>query len=359
MSEDLFSRFIRMFSRPGPVNVDLAREVSRHLAGEPQLLNPWASEELIELVRLAEYQISEAAPFSFPPASTVIPLGPREWGDAMVEEFAPVVEPFAVRFGEGTTAHPLGMLIPFGPVIAGAQLGTMTGVMSGRVIGACETGLPTGPSNRTLLVATVIEDLADQLPVDGRQVRMWAALYETAHRAVFSLPHLRDLFSTFNEDYASSLKLAPDSLMEQLGSIGNDPSAIFQMDLDVEGADLFDSSAAEPARQNLNAFLGMTGGMARWLVAKAGARLLPDIDTIASEREGALDLSDPAMQTGAIVTASSEAVACGEAFLDEVEGRFGPAAAQRIWQPDGFPTPDEVHDPVGWAARVLLDDPLW
>ncbi|MDE0602577.1 MAG: zinc-dependent metalloprotease [bacterium] len=359
MSEDLFTRLMRMFNQPGPVNLDLAREISRHLAGEAQLLNPWTSEELIELVRLAEYQVSEVAPFSFPPASTVIPLGPREWGDAMVEEFAPVVEPFAAQVGEGAAGQPWGMLIPLGPVIAGAQLGAMAGLMAGRVIGACETGLPTGLSNRTLLVATVIEDLADQLPVDGRQVRMWAALYETAHRAVFSLPHVADLFRTFNEDYASRLKLAPDSLMEQLGSIGNDPSAIFQLDLEDEGTDLFDSSAAGPARENLSAFLGMTGGMARWLVAEAGARLLPDLDTIASEREGTLDLSDPAAQTGAMVTASPEAIAAGEVFLAEVEERFGPAAAQRIWQPDGFPTPEEIYDPVGWAARVLLNDPLW
>lgn len=359
VSEDLFTRLMRMFSQPGPVNLDLAREVSRHLAGEPQLLNPWTSEELIELVRLAEYRVSEVAPFSFPPASTVIPLGPREWGDAMVEEFAPVVEPFAAQVGEGATGQPWGMLIPLGPVLAGAQLGAMAGLMSGRVIGACETGLPTGPSNRTLLVATVIEDLAEEISVDGRQVRMWAALYETAHRAVFSLPHVADLFRTFNEDYASSLKLAPESLMEQLGSLGNDPSAIFQLDLDAEGADLFDSSESGPARDNLNAFLGMTGGMSRWLVAKSGAGILPDLETISSERDGALDLAHPGIPAAAMVTASPEAVAAGEVFLAEVEERFGPSAAGRIWQPDGFPAPEEINDPVGWAARVLLDDPLW
>ena len=348
-----------MFSQPGPVNLDLAREISRHLAGEPQLLNPWTSEELIELVRLAEYQVSEVAPFSFPPASTVIPLGPREWGDAIVEEFAPVVEPFATRVGEDATGQPWGMLIPLGPVVAGAQLGAMAGMLARRVIGACETGIPTGPSNRTLLVATVIEDLADELSVDGRQVRMWAALYETAHRAVFSLPHVADLFRTFNEDYASNLKLAPDSLMEQLGSMGSDPSAIFQLDLEAEGADLFDSSASGPARENLNAFLGVTGGMSRRLIAKAGSQLLPDLDTISSAREDALDLSDPAIATGAMVTAPPEAIAAGEVFLAEIEERFGPSAAQRIWQPDGFPMPGEINDPVGWAARVLLDDPLW
>lgn len=359
MSEDLFTRLMRMFSQPGPVNLDLAREISRHLAGEPQLLNPWTSEELIELVRLAEYRISEVAPFSFPPASAVIPLGPREWGDAVVEEFAPFMEPFAAQVTDGATGQPWGMLAPLGPVMAGAQLGAFAGLMAGRVVGTCETGLPTGPSNRTLLVATVIEELADELSMDGRQVRMWSALYETAHRAVFSLPHIVDLFRAFNDDYASALKLAPESLMEQLGSMGSDPSALFQLDLDMEGADLFDSSAARPARESLRAFLGMTGGMSRWLVAGAGAGLLPDLEEIFSERDRALDLDGQAIQAGAMVTSSPGAIAEGEVFLAEVEERFGPSAAQRIWQPDGFPTPEEISDPVGWAARVLLDDPLW
>ena len=88
---------------------------------------------------------------------------------------------------------------------------------------------------------------------------MWAALYETAHRAVFSLPYVMDYFRTLNDDYAATVQLAPESLMEQLGSIGNDPSAIFQLDLDLESADVFDTSAATPALESLQAFLGLTG----------------------------------------------------------------------------------------------------
>ena len=347
-----------MFSQPGPVNLDLAREISRHLAGESQLVNPWTSEELIELVRLAEYRISEVAPFSFPPATAVMPLGPREWGDAVVEEFAPLVEPFAAQMRDSAAGQPWAMLAPLGPVMAGAQLGALAGLMAGRVIGTCETGLPAG-SGRTLLVATVIEDLADELSVDGRQIRMWAALYETAHRAVFSLPYVMDYFRTLNEDYAATVQLAPESLMEQLGSIGNDPSAIFQLDLDLESADVLDTSAATPALESLQAFLGLTGAMSRWLVAKAGTRLLPDLDEIFTERDRAADLGDSAKQTGALVTLTPGAVADGAVFLAEVEERFGAEASRRIWQPDGFPTPQEIIDPVGWAARVLLDDPLW
>lgn len=358
VSEDIFSRLMRMFSQPGPVNLDLAREVSRHLSGESVPLNPWTTEELVELVRLAEYQITQVAPFSFPPASAVIPMGPREWGDAMVEELASLVEPFAAQMKDSAQGQPLAMLAPLGPVLAGAQLGAWTGLMATRVIGSCETGLPAASSNRTLLVATVLEDLSDDLSVDGKQVRMWGALHETAHRAVFSLPHVMDSYRALNDAYAATVRLAPDSLMEQLGSI-TDPTALFELDPAIQEAGLFDSSAAGPAREDLEAFLGVTGGMARRLVEEAGARLLPDLDRILVERDLTLDLEEGAGQTAMMVTVSPEAIEDGMGFLAEVKERFGPEAAARIWQPEGFPKAAEVRDPVGWAARVLLDDPLW
>lgn len=347
-----------MFSQPGPVNLDLAREISRHLAGEPQLLNPWTTEELVELVRLAEYQIGEVAPFSFAPASAVAPLGAREWGDAMVEELAGLAEPFAAQMKDSAQGQPWAMLAPLGPVMAGAQLGAWTGLMAGRVVGSCETGIPAFSSNRTLLVAAVIEDLADDLSMEGRQVRMWAALYETAHRAVFSLPHVMDYYRVLNEEYASTVRLAPETLMEQLGSI-TDPSAILELDVEMQEAGLFDSSSAGPARDNLQAFLGVTSGMSRRLVNKAGTRLLPDLEGIFTERDLTLGLDDGAQQAAMMVTVSPEAIEDGTEFLTDIEERFGPSAAQRIWQPEGLPTAGEIIDPVGWAARVLLEDPFW
>ena len=358
VSEDLFSRLMRMFSQPGPVNLDLAREISRHLAGESQLLNPWTTEELVELVRLAEYRISETAPFNFPPASAVVPLGPREWGDAMVEELGQWAAPFAAQMRDSAQGQRWEMLAPLGPVMAGAQLGAWTGLMAGRVVASCETGLPAVSSNRTLLVATVIDDLADELSVDGRQVRLWAALYETAHRAVFSLPHVTDSYRTLNDNYAATVRLAPESLMGQLGSI-TDPSALFELDLDVHEAGLFDSSSAGPARENLQAFLGVTAAMSRRLVEKAGSGMLPDLHGIFSERDLNLRLEEGVNQAGMLVTVTEDDIERGKGFLVQVEERFGPMAAERVWQPDGLPTTREVEDPVGWAARVLLDDPPW
>ena len=43
-------------------------------------------------------------------------------------------------------------------------------------------------------------------------------------------------------------------------------------------------------------------------------------------------------------------------FCIEVERRWGAETLQRLWEePDKLPQLNELTDPVGWAARVLLD----
>jgi len=45
----------------------------------------------------------------------------------------------------------------------------------------------------------------------------------------------------------------------------------------------------------------------------------------------------------------------GTTFCEQVARRWGEDALARLWDgPEGLPTPAEIDDPVGWAARVLL-----
>ena len=47
----------------------------------------------------------------------------------------------------------------------------------------------------------------------------------------------------------------------------------------------------------------------------------------------------------------------GAAFCEEIVRRWGTDALEKVWHdPRNMPTLDELTDPVGWAARVLLDD---
>ena len=115
----------------------------------------------------------------------------------------------------------------------------------------------------------------------------------------------------------------------------------------------------DPPERTWRLFLGLTSGMARRLVTDAGSRLLAGLEEIFDERDSDLGHGEEAGQAGPMVSVTPRAVGDGMSFLSEVEERFGPRAAGMIWRPDGLPTPAEIRDPVGWAARVLLEDPLW
>ena len=95
MSDDLFSKLFELFDQPGPINWKLAAEVGRHLAGEPQPVEPWAAEEFRELTRLAEYRVEQIAPFRLISAPDVIPVDARGWMERNLESFGSLIEPFA------------------------------------------------------------------------------------------------------------------------------------------------------------------------------------------------------------------------------------------------------------------------
>ena len=47
---------------------------------------------------------------------------------------------------------------------------------------------------------------------------------------------------------------------------------------------------------------------------------------------------------------------CQPDFCVEIEQRWGDRALERVWeQPENLPTLTELTDPVGWTARVMMD----
>ena len=358
MSDDLFGEIFTLMSSSGPVNIPLARELSRHLSGQVEPLDPWLAEELVELVKAAEYRVAGIVPtLSF--AKSIIPLGSREWGDMMVENMAPMMEPYVEYFQEGAKGQAWSTLTGLAPAIAGAHLGTWVGVTATRVVGSCETGIPALPSDQVVLALPAIEEMADDLSGDGKDIRLWAALYETAHRHVFSLPHIKESYLDLHRQYAASVEILPASLLEQMGNAEQvGPPALMSIHMHMGEEGMLDTSFGGLERDNLRDFMGMTTSMARWLATKSGEEVLPDIEAIFVKRDLNANLVDRMGDRLIIVSATTEDIERGADFLNEVQNRFGDSALERLWLPGGIPLAGEIEDPVGWAARTLLDDSI-
>ena len=160
MSDDLFTRLIELFNQPGPVNWKLAGEISRHLAGPAEPIEPWLAEEYRDLTRLARMRINEVTPLDLSNAPDAVPIDRATWASRNLQSYRYLVEPLAEKMaaaGGGSSLE--GMMVPLGPAILEAQMGIMVGFLSHRILGQFDIGLPTAEANDLFLVVPLLTKL--------------------------------------------------------------------------------------------------------------------------------------------------------------------------------------------------------
>ena len=356
MSDDLFSQIFEMFNQPGPVNLRLAGEVARHMTGERQPVDPWAAEEFRELTRLAEYRIEQVAPFAVAPASDVLPVDSREWVDRNIEGFGYLIEPFGQMVDTSSAGPAAEMLKPLGPALAGMQLGALVGSLAGWAMAGYDTGLPMRGNDTISFIVPTIDAFIAEHALDPRSVRLWVALEEVTHRAIYRVPFAVDAVMARLAGLAETMRVSPDRLTDLMG--GLDATSMGQGIDPEQLAGLFDSPQTRAAAEELSALLGLIAGYRRLVVERASEGLLPDLADMNAKRDLARDLgAEVAGSPIAAAFVSAGDIEAGRSFALEVERRFGADELSAIFTREGrYPTASEITDPVAWAARVLLDD---
>lgn len=344
MSDDLFSRLFELFNQPGPVNWKLAGEVARHLAGEREAIDPWAAEEQRELVRVAEYRLESESPFAVPPVSEVIVIDSQQWVERVLPGFGYLAEAVA----DASSGIQVGPGIPgIGPTIAGMQVGSLIGSLSRQIPAAFESGYPVEPPGPLLVIGPGVDRVVTATGAAARDIRLWVAAEEVAHRALFGVPWLTEHLARLVSAYSTHLLPDPEKLLrmfnedsERIATNLSDPQSL---------DDLLENAESTPHRMELEAFLTVTSGYCHLLAKRAVGSLLPDMDTYGSpqpETPGGFGLP----------VSNHQMIGVGAAFCSDIERRYGREAVDDLWQgPERLPTADDLTDPVGWAARVLLD----
>lgn len=342
--DDLFSRLFELFDQPGPVNWKLAAEVSHHLVGERVPVEPWVSEEYRELARLAEYRLEQSG-VSLAAAPDVVPVDAREWADRHLEAYGYLSEPFSQM------GLDLGPMAQLAPALVGMQVGSLVGGLARWVLSSFDGGLPLDRPLPLAVIVPHIESFAERHGFEGRAVRLWTLSEEVAFRAVSAIPFATDHLRRLLEREAETIEFDPGSLT---GLIGMADPAAAQEAVTAGLEQMFSAEETRRARADTSAYLGLLCGYARLLAERASEELLPDRDRYVAARAREREIGEvpfgPAPPTSAQVEA-------GRTFCLEVERRYGVEALARIWSaPERIPSAGEIDDPVGWAARVLLDD---
>ena len=287
----------------------------------------------------------------------------REWwiGED-VERFSFLAEPIADKLGGGApsaSADPMAAIFSqLGPALVGMQMGSLAGVLSQRVLGQFDVGLPLdGP---VTFVGSNVESFASDHGLDVRQVRLWAAIHEVVHRAEFALPWVQDHIDDLFDDFAAEIQIDPAALQNRLGDLQN-PEQIQQMMEDPAGmTGLLAGPGQAAVLARIQAFMAVTEGYAEWLVERAAPGMVPQANRIrdaVDERRADASEGETLIQRVLGLDLDHDRYRAGTWFCTEVARRGREETLSRMWEGPGMlPTLDELEDTVGWAARVLLTD---
>jgi putative hydrolase len=211
------------------------------------------------------------------------------------------------------------------------------------------------------LVVPNVEAFAVDHVLDPLQARLWAAAHEVIHHAILAVPWLPAQLVAVMDAYYSQVHFDPSRLTDAISRV-EDPSQLEDMMGGASGlAALLGAEHDATLLGPVQALLAVVAGYGDYVVRKALAAVLPDLSRL--EEASARRRSEPSqaeqfLQQLVGLELERHRAHDAAAFFADIERRLGAETIERVWaEPAGLPTRDELTDPVGWAARVLLDDP--
>lgn len=370
--EGIFEQLFKLLQSSGPVNWNLAREVTRSLAGPAQPIEPAVAEEYMELAHAAELRISAVTNLPSPSSSDLNPTDRTTWAAENQQSFRILVEPLSEKLAnladiEGIPGLPENMgpmdmgamLAPLGPALLGVQAGTMVGFMSHRALGQFDTGIPAMDHDRPYVIVPNLDAFAIDHGIDHRQVRLWGTLHEVAFHRIMAVEWVRGRFVTLVQAFYDSVELDLSDLMEKFGSL-SDPTEMQRMLGGDDETGLFRATSNPDRLADIHAFTAFIEGYADRVVRVAGGELLPGIERIEeayNRRRTEPNQSEQFLQQFVGLTLDRWRAKDAAQFCEDVAQRWGEDALTSVWDdPANMPSIDELGDPIGWNARVLLDD---
>lgn len=368
--EGLFEQLFKMLQSSGPVNWKLAREVTRSLAGQPQPIEPSVAEEYRELAHVAEVRISSVTELPSPEAGELNPTDRATWAAENQQAFRVLVEPLGDKLssltdiggmpGLGDMGDMGAILAPLGPALLGMQAGTMIGFMAHRALGQFDTGIPAMDHDRPYVIVPNLDDFAIDHGIDHRQIRLWGTLHEVAFHRIMAVEWVRGRFVELITAFYDNVEIDTSDLLGKLTGM-SDPMELQRMLGEGEDPAGLIHATADPQRlADVQAFTAFIEGYADRIVRIAGKELLPNIDRIEeayNRRRTEPDRTEQFLQQFAGLKLERRRASDAAQFCDEVVQRWGEASLDRTWEaPENMPTLEELTDPIGWNARVLLDE---
>ena len=358
-----------MTASAGPVAWDLAERVAVKVAGREPLADSYLYDSLTPDFEEFTAQAEELVAGVTGLRSLAGPARARVtdragWIHANVASFQRLLRPLLEKVGPKMAESPMA---PIGRQVAGAQLGTMLGWMSTRVLGQYDLLLieDEDPDEQDLVyyVGPNILALEKRFAFPPREFRLWLALHEVTHRAQFTgVPWMRPHFLGLVERSLGSIDPDPKRFLEALKR-AVDQMRNGQNPLDDGGLVAILAGPEQHAvLQQVQGLMSLLEGHGDVTMNRAGEGLVPSSERFhrtlhnrRQEQSGAAKF----LQKLIGLDAKMKQYEQGEKFIERVEAEGGPELLAAVWQsPDQLPDLGEIRDPDAWIRRVRPAAPV-
>ena len=251
------------------------------------------------------------------------------------------------------------------PAMMGMSIGSMIGQLSLRAFGQYDLPIPREPRNQLLLVASNVEQFANDWSIAVDDMRMWVLIHELTSHAVLSVDHVRDSINQQISKYIAGFRPNPNALMDRLTTMDlgtSDPMAMMQKFLTDPTIILGAVRSPEQERQApvLDAMIASVIGYIDHSVDAISSLVLGGGAQIAEavrRRRVESAPHDSFVEQLLGLRLTRQQVERGHAFAEGVTERAGhDGLSQLFTQAGNLPTPNELDAPGLWLARIELQD---
>jgi len=267
-------------------------------------------------------------------------------------------------FGAGGPSQLLGAV---GAALQGVQAGTVAGHLAHQLLGTYDLGVPTLEPRAVGLVGDAARRFATEYSFDQTEFRYWLALREAAHRRQFAgVGWLRSHVATLVGRFAAGADMNPERLIESLGGMGldasalSDPSRIREALEGAEGLRMEPTAEQRKVLAQLQALVSFTEAWVDTVVRGAAADKLPSLprfEEAARRRRAEKGPGERFLEQLVGLDLKPGDVHAGQAFCDAVVAARGQRGLDRAWQAaELLPTAAELAEPSRWLVRLAAGE---
>jgi len=340
VDEAVATRFAAMFAQPGSL--------------DQSYLLDGLQESFDDLVREAEPLIAEESGFLADQPAIARVLSRQEWAasnvTSMLELMSPLLNKVEKRMDRTQMLPGAKFAYKAG---LGAQLGTVLGFLSQRVLGQYD--ILMAHQNQVWFVGPNIVMMERRFGFLPRDFRLWIVLHELTHRGQFEAnpwvrPHFLSLVGQMLESMDVDAKTLADRMISSFKAVAKDegdPKPLVFRVLDEQQLEVFNT---------LQAFMSVIEGHGNFVMDRIAEGRIPSQPRMSQALRGGGNIGSPLARLMAKVLGfelKKAQYVQGQIFFDAVYARAGSPGVKTVFKSvESLPTLDEVRSPELWLSRV-------